>query len=179
MSRVEDVWKTTSFSGDFNQGSKLGNSIFLDNTKGLAEADRLYLNKTNSLAIYKVFRSSERIIGDVISKTPTHFNADVTVNLTANLLMQYHRITLENVQRAAIAHYNVALDVANHIPPYTFSMKTLDPSNKGDEKIQFYKKFHSSVITHLIKNILSVTGYDDLLLQQEKFAFYNNAIGEM
>ena len=30
-----EVWKTTPFSGDFNPGSKLGNSIFLEKTKGL------------------------------------------------------------------------------------------------------------------------------------------------
>ena len=31
----------------------------------------------------------------------------------------------------------------------------------------------------MIKNILLVTGYNDLLLQQDKFAFYNDAIGKM
>ena len=30
-----EVWKTTPFSGDFNPGTKLGNSIFLEKTKGL------------------------------------------------------------------------------------------------------------------------------------------------
>ena len=58
-------------------------------------------------------------------------------------------------------------------------MKTLDPGNNSDEKRHFYKRFHSSVVMHLIKKILLVTGYNDLLFQQEKFAFYNNTIGEM
>ena len=31
---VEDIWKTTFFSGNFNPGTKLGNSIFLEKTKG-------------------------------------------------------------------------------------------------------------------------------------------------
>ena len=52
---VEDVWKTAPFSGDFNPGTKLGNSFFLEMTKGLAKADRLDLNKENLLAIHKVF----------------------------------------------------------------------------------------------------------------------------
>ena len=51
---VEDVWKTTPFSVDFNPGTKLGNIIFLEKTKGLAEADRFGLNKVNLLAIHKV-----------------------------------------------------------------------------------------------------------------------------
>ena len=99
---VEDVWKTTCFSGDFNLGTKLGNSIFLERTKGLAKADRLELNKANSSPIHKAFRSRERIMGDVISKIPTQFNADGTVKSTANLLMHYHGIVLENMQRMAI-----------------------------------------------------------------------------
>ena len=57
LAPVEDVWKTTPFSGDFNPGTKLGNSIFLEKTKGLAEADHLDLNKANLLAIQKVFQS--------------------------------------------------------------------------------------------------------------------------
>ena len=52
---VEDVWKTTPFSGDFNPGTKLGKSIFLEKTKGFFEANRVDLNKANSLAIHKAF----------------------------------------------------------------------------------------------------------------------------
>ena len=118
-------------------------------------------------------------MGGVIKKPPTQFNADGTVKLTANLLTQYHQITIENVQRAAIARYNVAVAVADPITPYLFSMKTIDPGNNGNEKRQFYKKVHSRVVAHLIKNILLVTGYDDLILQQDKFEFYNDAFGEM
>ena len=143
---VEEVWKTTPFSGDFNPGTKLGNSIFIEKTKGLAETDRLDQNKANSLAIHKVFRSRERIMGDVISKIPTNFNADGTVKSTANLLTQYHQITLENVQCVASSQYNVDLAVADPIPPSSFSMRTLNPGNNGDAKRQFYKKVHSSVV---------------------------------
>ena len=55
MALVEDVWITTPFSGNFNPGTKLGNTVFLEKTKGLAEVNRLDLNKANSLAIHKVF----------------------------------------------------------------------------------------------------------------------------
>ena len=73
-------------------------------------------------------------MGDVISKIPTQFNADGTVKSTANLLTQYHRITLKNLQRAAIARYNVALAIADPILPSLFLMKTLYPGNNGDDK---------------------------------------------
>ena len=83
------------------------------------------------------------------------------------------------MQRAAIAGYNMALAVYGPIPPSLFLMKTLNPANNGNDKTHFYKKVHSSVVAHLIKNIILVTGYNDLLLQQDKFAFYNDTIGEM
>ena len=135
---VEDVWKTTPFSGDFNPGTKLGSSIFLEKTKILAEADCLALNKANSLDIHKVFWSRERIN----FKTPTQFNAYGTVKSSENILTQYHRITLENVQCAAIAQYNVALAVADPISPPLFSMKTINPGKNGNDKRKFYNKVH-------------------------------------
>ena len=137
---VEELWNTTPFSGDFNPGTKLGNSIFLEKTKGLSEADCLDPNKANLLAIHKVFRNRERIMGDVISKIPTQFNADGTVKSTAELLTQYHHITLENVQCADIAEYNVTLAIADPNPPSLISMRTLDPGNNGNDERQFYKE---------------------------------------
>ena len=55
---VEEVWKTTRFSGDFNPGTKLGNSIFLEKTKGLPKSVRLDLTKKNSQEIHKCLRAS-------------------------------------------------------------------------------------------------------------------------
>ena len=131
---VEEVWKTTPFSGNFNPDTNLRKSIFIKKTKSLDEADRLDLNKANILANHKFFKNRGRIMVGVISKTPTQFNADGTVKLTANLLTKYYHIRLENVQRAAIARYNVALAVADPIPPSLFSMKNTDPGNNGNGK---------------------------------------------
>ena len=50
---VKEVWKTTPFSGDFNPGTKLGNSIFIEKTKGLPESVRLDSTKNNSQEIHK------------------------------------------------------------------------------------------------------------------------------
>ena len=56
---VEEVWKTTPFSGDFNPGTKLGNIIFIEKTKGLPESVRLDLTKKNSQEIHKYPRARE------------------------------------------------------------------------------------------------------------------------
>ena len=83
------------------------------------------------------------------------------------------------MQRAAIEQYNMALAVANTIPPSPFSMKILDPGNNRDAKRQFYKKSHSSVVTDAIQASPVVIGYNNLLIQQETIAFYNDAIDKM
>ena len=48
---VKDVWERTPLPGNFNPGTKLGNSIYLEKTKILSEADYHDLNKANLLAI--------------------------------------------------------------------------------------------------------------------------------
>ena len=50
---VEEVWKTTPFSGDLNPGTKLRNRIFIEKTKGLPESVRLDLTKNNTQEIHK------------------------------------------------------------------------------------------------------------------------------
>ena len=51
-------------------------------------------------------------------------------------------------------------------------MRALDPGNNADDKKQFYTKVHSQVVSQIIKNGLSNMGYNDLLLQAEKFSFH-------
>ena len=173
-----EVWKTTPFSGDFNPGSKLGNSIFLEKTKGLPEADRMDLTKKNAQKIHQYFQSRETLMGKVISKVPIEYNADGSIAKTANLLTQYQQMTLEDLQRAAIARFDTPLAVGAAIPQAPFTMRDLDPGNDADDKKQFYTKVHSQVVSQIIKNGLSNMGYNDLLLQAEKFSFHG-ADGEV
>ena len=63
-----EVWTTTPYSGNFNPGTKHGNTIFVKKTKGLPEANRLDLTKKNSQAIHKYFRAREMLMGDIVRK---------------------------------------------------------------------------------------------------------------
>ena len=87
-------------------------------------------------------------------------------------------MTLQNLQHAAIARYDTPLTVGAPIPQVLFIMRTLDPSKDDVDKKQFYLQVHSSVVAHIIKNGLAVQGYSDLLLQKDKFAFYNATTGK-
>ena len=57
----EDVCKMTPFSGNFNPGTKLGNNIFIENTKGPPESVILDLTKKNSQKIHKYLRACETL----------------------------------------------------------------------------------------------------------------------
>ena len=140
---------------------------------------RLDLTKKNSQEIHKYLRSSENLMGNVVTKLPIAHNPDGTVMTTANLITQYQKMTIENLQRAAFVRYNIALALGAPIPPVPFTMRTLDPGNGVDDKKQFFLRVHFNVVAHIIKNGLSVQKYSDLLLKKDKFAFYNAATGEV
>ena len=106
---VEEVWKTTPFSGDFNPGTKLGNRIFIEKTKGLPESERPDLTKKKSQEIHKYLRDRETLMGNVVTKVQIANNPDGTVKTTANLITQYQQTTFEDLQRAAFARYNTVL----------------------------------------------------------------------
>ena len=131
---VKEVWKTTPFSGDFNPGTKLGNIIFTEKTKGLPESVRLYLTKNNSQEIYKYLRAHKTLMGNVVTKVPLAHNPDGTVKTTENLITQYQQITLEEIRRVAFARYDTALAFGAPIPPAPCTMRTLDPGNDANDK---------------------------------------------
>jgi hypothetical protein len=58
-------------------------------------------------------------------------------------------------------------------------MATLNPGTNDAHKTQFYARVHSSVVGAIVKNGLSVTSYDDLLLKKDKFSYHNANTGEL
>ena len=94
---VKEVWKTTPLSGDLNPGTKLGNRIFIEKTKGLPESLRLDLTKNNSQEIHKYLQARETLMGNIVTKVPIAHNPDGTVKTTANLITQYQQMTLEDL----------------------------------------------------------------------------------
>ena len=111
-------------------------------------------------------------MGNVVTRVPIKFNPDGSVLETATLLSQYQQMNLKDLQRAAQARFNAPLAAGTAIPAPPFRMLTLDPGNNDDHKKQFYSQVHSNVVAHIIKNGLSTSGYNNLLLQKEKFTYY-------
>ncbi len=61
-----EIWKTNPYSGDFNPGTKLGQTIFAQKTKGLPEADRFDLKKANASEIHRYLKARETVMGDIL-----------------------------------------------------------------------------------------------------------------
>lgn len=163
-------WLTNPLQGNFNPGTDAGRKIFKDKTRGLPEADRLDLSKSNSLAIQRYFKAREEHL-ETITNIPVEFNIDGSVKTTASLLSQSHLISLKDVQREAHRRFGNALASTEPIPQTPFILRNIDPGNNDPDKAIFYDRVRSSVTVELIKNCLSVMGYEDLMLQKEKFIF--------
>jgi hypothetical protein len=169
---MTEVWKSDPLQGNFNPGTKLGKDIFLEKSKGLPEDQRLDLNRSNASKLHRYFQAREVHMEDSID-IPVEFNGDGSVKTTKNLLTQYHSITLEDCQRAAHARYANKLNPGDPIPASPFVAKDLKPESNEDHKKQFYAKVHSNVVAKIIENGLSYSGYEDLMLSKDSFAFKN------
>ena len=172
-------WKTDPCHGNFNPGTKIGQSIFQEKTKGLPEASRLELSKSNSSEIHKFFRSKEGQMGALIAKVPFGFEADGVTVKTANLLSQYHQLSLEDLQRSAHAYFNTTLALGTAIPATPFTARTLAPATSDPDKADFYKQVDSAVVAKLCENCLSSSGYNDLMLQKDKFSYLDSTTGQV
>ena len=172
------IWKTNPFAGNFNPGTKIGHSIFLEKTKGLKEEDRYDLTKTNSTKIHQYFRARETSMGDIVRSVPIEWNPDGSIRKTANLLTQYQQISIQHCQRSAIECYSTALGHGAPIPAGPFLMQSIDPANSDPDKIKFYSRVNRSVVMQVIKNGLSASGWEDLMLEKDKFT-YSNPNGEV
>ena len=136
-------------------------------------------SKKYATDLHKYFRAREDIMGDCVRKVPSKYAADGTITESFNLMTQYQQLTLEDCQRAAFRRYSDHIDNGIAIPTPPLIMTTLDPGNNDAHKTKFYSRVHSSVIAAIVKNGLSVTGYDDLLLQKERLSFHNATTGEL
>ena len=172
-------WKTDPFHGNFNPATKLGHQIYLEKTKGLPASERLELSKGNAADIHKFFRSRQVRMGEIVTKIPTERAADGTVAKSINLLTQYHQLDLELLQREGNALYNVAIADGAPVPEAPFTARTLSPGTDATDKADFYRQVDSSVVAKLWENCLTESGYNDLMLQVDKFAYTEAASGQV
>jgi len=172
------IWKTNPLHGDFNPGTLAGSKIFLQKIEGLPISERLPFTKSKAAEIFQHFKAREANLGSIIRSVPYEFNQDGSVKSTANILTQYQLLSLQDVQRAAFGRFGEPIAPGDPIPEPPFQLKELDPASNDEHKKLFYRRVDSNVVVANIQNCLTPSGYEDLLLQKDKFTF-SNASGEL
>ena len=171
-----EVWKTAPDRGDFNPGTKHGQLIFNEKSKGLPEDKRLDLNRTNGPDIHKVLRARELHFRGV-AEIPTKIDALGNPEEFGNILIQHQKITLSDCQRAGHFLFQDGFLLQDRVPAPPFTATVLDPANNPGHKPRFYQVVNNNVAVKIIQNTLTVNGYDDLLALKELFT-YTNANGD-
>lgn len=169
-------WTDDPFQDRINPSTKTGQAIYIAKSKGLDEEKRIEVSKLNSEAIMSYLLTNEAQLGKLVTAIPIDRNPDGTSSgKTANLLTQYSKITLDDVERQAHATFQTRLSEADVIP--TKSVRTIDPANVEADKETFYDRVDSNIIARLLKNTVTREGYESLLLQKDHFAFPDPASG--
>ena len=109
-------------------------------------------------------------MGTVVTGVPIVYTAGVGISLM-NLIHQSPSIPLEIVQRGAHAHFGNALAYGDTIPEQPWMSVALDPANNNADEARFYTGAHANFVVEIVKNFLTPNGWDDLMLQQHRFAF--------
>lgn len=167
-----EVWKTAPDRGNFNPGTKHGQLIFNEKSKGLPEDKRLDLNRTNGPNIHKVLRAREPHFRGV-TEIPIKIDALGNVVESGNILIQHQKITLSDCQRAGHILFQDGFSLQDPVPATPFTATVLDPANTPGHKARFYKVVNNNVAVKIIQNTLTVNGYDDLLALKDLFTYTN------
>ena len=113
---------------------------------------------------------NEQLMGTVVTGVSTLYTAGVGSS-PMNLIHQSPSIPLEIVQRGAHARFGTALADGDTIPEQPWMSVALDPANNNADEARFYTRVHANVIVEIVTNFLTPNEWDDLMLQQHKFAF--------
>ncbi len=169
-----EVWTENPLTGNFNPGTTSGQKIFLEKTKGLAPDKRLALTNSNAQQIMEILKVKEQVMGSVITFVPTAYAAGTGIG-HKNLISQSPSISLEACQRAAFIRFATQLGDNDPIPDQPWTTAQLDPGANIGDKAKFYDRVNGNVVVELLKNIFTPGGFEDLMLQSEKFTFTNTA----
>ena len=168
-----DIWNVNPLTGNFNPCTASGQRLFLKKTEGLPVDQRLPLTNSSSEKIMEILKIKEQVMGGVVTGVPTSYAGGIPSELK-NIIYQSPSITIEMCQRRAFTRYSTPLGEHDPIPARPWMEAPIDPANIAGDKDRFYDRVNWNVVVELVKNILTPKGWNDLMLQQEKFSFYNS-----
>ena len=160
-----DSWVDNTNVGNFNPGTKSGQAIFENKTKGLKEDNRLTATKKDAQAISLFLENRAPALGKFVSWIPITYDAVGDPTEWENLIWKYGSIYLNILQREAHKCFRKPVDIVGHLYGSPFTVTTLDSSNVNNYKKLFYSRVDSQVAAELIKNILTDDEYSNMMLK--------------
>ena len=174
-----DSWEVTQFHGNFNPGTKSGQLIFLEKTKGLPAEKSFELIKCDAPAMKQQFKARQGVMGDVVRKVAISFDVTGAATDHMNLLARHASTWLDNVMHVAQKGFATAVTHPTAIPAPPFTARNLDPANSDPDQVTFYDRVNLSVFAKIIENGLNQGGWDDLMLNKDKFSFLDALTGKL
>ena len=166
-------WVVHPYQVDFNPGTKQGEAIFRNKTKGLASDKRFTLQRKDAQSIRRYFAAKSDSLGSVVTRIPIAFDINANPVEFGNLLTDYGSIPMDTLIRNAHSTFANSIPQGQAMPPAPFQERVLDPSTVVTDQSIFYKRVHSLVVTELIKNSFTEEDYSKLMLRKKDFAFYD------
>ena len=91
-------WVVHPYQINFNPGTKQGEAIFRNKTKGLAVNKRFTLQRKDAQPIHRYFAAKSDSLGAVVTKVPLTFDRTTGNALTfGNLLTDYGSISMDRL----------------------------------------------------------------------------------
>ncbi len=146
--------------------------------KGLPDGTRYNLSKANATNLNQFFKMRQATLRKCI-QIPITYTADGPVTERANLTTQHFNISLADVQCLALICFGTEVLAPAAIPAGPYTAQDINPENNNNDKMTFYDQVDGSVLAKLIENVLTASGYQDLLLQQDSFSFVDASSHEI
>ena len=160
---VNTVWSSNPNVGNYNPGTRNGQEIFKNKTKGMPEEKKFQVLSTDAEPLKQFFVGKSTSLGGIVTRSPIEYNDDGTVKKTANLITQHQLTDLEILKRQAHARYKDPIADGDPIPAGPWTARVLDPENDLDDRATFYDQVHSNAVAELIKNTITPSGMAKIL----------------
>ena len=152
-------WVFHPYQVDFNPGTKQGEAIFQNKTKGLASDKRFTLQRKDAQSIRRYFAAKSESLASVVTRIPIAFDINATPVEFGNLLTDYGSISMDILIWNAHSTFANPIPQGQAMPLAPFQERVLDPVNVVTDQSIFYKQVHSLVVTELIKNSFTEEDY--------------------
>ena len=157
--KAPEQWCENPMYGDFNPGTSHGRDIFSKKTKGLTDDKKFEVSTKDAGAIRKYLIGKQSSLRKVATRIPVAFDNAGSPIRFSNLIHQYQSVPFERLKRLAHARFATELTENQVIPGGPWTSRVLDPANDPADKITFFDRVHSNVVTELLKNIVTSTGF--------------------